>query len=118
MVTETKVIAMLAALERMKLYCAAHPTSPVAARQPRLYKRAQCWVAVLRVTEKGRICRIGASVEAAFRAFDEIIWQPCIRRRGASGKPPVRQPRTFSGLEPTTGFEPVTYGLRNRCSTS
>src|SRR4051812_34920352 len=21
-------------------------------------------------------------------------------------------------LEPTTGFEPVTYGLRNRCSTS
>jgi hypothetical protein len=31
-------------------------------------------------------------------------------------------PRCFRGgfccKKPTTGFEPVTYGLRNRCSTS
>ena len=27
-------------------------------------------------------------------------------------------PQITTIMEPTTGFEPVTYGLRNRCSTS
>jgi hypothetical protein len=48
-------------------------------------------------------------------------------RRGAGKQPPhskekgrklTRSLRPFSSLEPTTGFEPVTYALRERCSTS
>ncbi len=85
MATERKVIAMLAALERMKLYCAAHPASPAAARQPRLFMRDHCWVAILRVTEKDGICGIGSSVETALRAFDQnyllALHSPRARRR-------------------------------------
>lgn len=71
MVTERKVIAMLAALERMKLYCAAHPGSPTAVCQPRLFKRGQRWLAILGLTTKDGIFGIGASVEAALRGFDQ-----------------------------------------------
>ena len=71
MVSERKVIALLAGLERMKLYCAAHPANPAAIRQPRLFKREQCWVAILRLGGNDSICGIGSSVETALRAFDE-----------------------------------------------
>ena len=71
MVTERKVIAMLAALERMRLYCAAFPVSPAAIRQPRLFKRGQWWLAILEPAAKDRICGIGATVETALRAFDQ-----------------------------------------------
>src|SRR5205085_11339655 len=37
--------ATVAAMERMQLYCAAHPGSPSAARQPQLLYRGQLWVA-------------------------------------------------------------------------
>jgi hypothetical protein len=71
MVTERKVIAMLAALERMKLYCAAHPASPAATHQPRLFKRDERWVAILGISSNQTICGIGSTVETALRAFDE-----------------------------------------------
>jgi len=71
MVTERKVMAMLAALERTKLYCAVHPSSPAAIRHPRLFKRGQWWVAILGPGGRDGICGIGSSVETALRAFDE-----------------------------------------------
>jgi hypothetical protein len=84
MVTERKVMAMLAAIERMKLYCAIHPGSPIAIRQPHLFKRAQCWVAILGPGGAGEICGIGSSVETALRAFDEsylsALRSPKLRR--------------------------------------
>lgn len=67
MVPECKVIAMLAALERMKR-----------------------WVAILGLTSKHIICGIGASVETALRAFDDNylfalrLSAPKLRRDGSS----------------------------------
>jgi hypothetical protein len=62
---------MLAAMERMKLYCALYPRGPSAVRCPRLMRRARLWIAVLGPnTDKG-IVGTGRTVEAALRAFDE-----------------------------------------------
>jgi hypothetical protein len=60
----------LAAMERMELYCAAHPGSPSAARRPKLRYREQLWVALLGPSIKEGIVGIGSTVEAALRAFD------------------------------------------------
>lgn len=60
----------LAAIERMKLYCAAHPGSPSAARQPQLSYRGQLWIALLGPNVEEGIVGIGQTVEAALRAFD------------------------------------------------
>ena len=60
----------LAAMERMKRYCAAHPGSPSAAREPRLLYRGQLWIALLGPTVEEGIVGIGPTVEAALRAFD------------------------------------------------
>jgi len=60
----------LAALERMELYCAAHPGSPSAARRPQLLYRGQLWVALLGPSVEQGIVGIGQTVEAALRAFD------------------------------------------------
>jgi hypothetical protein len=60
----------LAALERMELYCAANPGSPAAARRPRLLYRGQLWIALLGPNVEEGIVGIGATVEAALRAFD------------------------------------------------
>src|SRR5262245_35145810 len=60
----------LTALERMELYCAAHPGSPSAARRPQLVYRGQLWVALLGPSVEEGIVGIGQTVEAALRAFD------------------------------------------------
>jgi hypothetical protein len=60
----------LAAMERMELYCAAHPGSPSAARRPQLLYRGQLWIALLCPNVEEGIVGIGQTVEAALRAFD------------------------------------------------
>src|SRR5436190_21937810 len=60
----------LTAAEGLELYRAAHPGSPAAVRQPRLFVRGELWIALLgRSVEEG-IVGIGPTVEAALRAFD------------------------------------------------
>jgi hypothetical protein len=59
-----------AAMERMELYCAAHPGSPSAARRPRLFFRSHLWVALLGPSVEEGIVGIGQTIEAALRAFD------------------------------------------------
>jgi len=60
----------VAAMERMDLYCAAHPGSPSAARRPRLFLRSHLWIALLGPSVEEGIVGIGQTVEAALRAFD------------------------------------------------
>src|SRR5260370_28461534 len=60
----------MAAMERMDLYCAAHPGSPSAARRPRLFLRSRLWIALLGPSVEEGIVGIGQTVEAALRAFD------------------------------------------------
>ena len=62
--------SMLAALERAKLYYAAHPRSPSAIRQPTLTVQAGTWIAMLGQSVEEGIVGLGNSVEAALRAFD------------------------------------------------
>ena len=60
----------LVAMERMELYCAAHPGSPAAARRPQLIFRGQLWIALLGPSIEEGIVGIGPTVEQALRAFD------------------------------------------------
>ena len=60
----------MAAMERMELYCQAHPGSPTAALRPQLLYRGQLWVAVLGPNIEEGIVGIGQTVETALRAFD------------------------------------------------
>ena len=60
-----------AAMERMQVYCAGHPGSPSAARQPQLLYRGQLWIALLGPTVEEGIVGIGPTVEAALSAFDD-----------------------------------------------
>src|SRR5438132_4030813 len=60
----------LTAVEGMKLYRAAHPGSPSAVWQPRLFVRGQLWIALLGPSVEEGIVGIGPTVEAALRAFD------------------------------------------------
>ena len=57
-------------MERMELYCAAHPGSPSTARRPELLYRGQLWIALLGPNVEEGIVGIGQTVEAALRAFD------------------------------------------------
>jgi hypothetical protein len=59
-----------AAMEWMDLYCAAHPRSPSAVRRPKLKIRGDLWIALLGPSVEEGIIGIGATVEAALRAFD------------------------------------------------
>ena len=59
-----------AAMQRMQLYCSAHPGSPSAARRPRLFTRSHLWVALLGPSVEEGIVGIGQTVEGALRAFD------------------------------------------------
>ena len=61
---------MLAALERAKLYYAAHPRSPSAVRRPKLTVQTGTWIALLGQSVEEGIVGLGNSVEAALRAFD------------------------------------------------
>jgi hypothetical protein len=58
------------AMEQMKLYCTAHPTSPSAVRRPRLSFRSELWIALLGPTMEEGIIGIGPTVATALRAFD------------------------------------------------
>ena len=60
----------LAAMDRMELYCAAHPGTPSAGRRPQLLCRGQLWVALLGPSVEEGIVGIGETIEAALRAFD------------------------------------------------
>ncbi len=60
----------VAATEQMELYCEAHPGSPSAVRQPRLFARGELWVALLGPNAEEGIVGIGPTVTAALRAFD------------------------------------------------
>jgi hypothetical protein len=59
-----------AAMERMDLYCTAHPGSPSAVHGPHLMTRGQLWIALLGASVEEGIIGIGPTVEAALRAFD------------------------------------------------
>jgi len=63
-------VSTTAALERMEIYCAAHPGSPSAARRPQLFLRSHLWIALLGPSVEEGIVGIGQTVEAALRAFD------------------------------------------------
>lgn len=60
----------LAAAEEMRRYCAAHPKSPAALRQPRLSIRGRTFVALLGPAIEEGIVGFGDTVQAALRAFD------------------------------------------------
>jgi hypothetical protein len=60
----------LVAMEQMELYCEAHPRSPSAVRQPRLFVRGEFWIALLGPSVEEGIVGIGSTVTAALRAFD------------------------------------------------
>jgi hypothetical protein len=59
-----------AAIEQMKIYCAAHPASPSAVRSPQLFFRSDLWIALLGPSLEEGIVGIGPTVAAALRAFD------------------------------------------------
>jgi hypothetical protein len=59
-----------AAIEQMKIYCAAHPGSPSAMRRPQLFFRSDLWIALLGPSLEEGIVGIGPTVAAALRAFD------------------------------------------------
>lgn len=60
----------MVAMEQMELYCEAHPRSPSAVRQPRLFIRGELWIALLGPNVEEGIVGIGSTVTAALRAFD------------------------------------------------
>jgi hypothetical protein len=62
--------ATTAAMEQAELYYAAHPRNPSAVRRPRLLSRGGLWIALLGPSVEEGILGIGATVEAALRAFD------------------------------------------------
>jgi hypothetical protein len=66
-----------AAIEQMKIYCAAHPGSPSAMRRPQLFFRSDLWIALLGPSLEEGIVGIGPTVAAALRAFDAHIWSVC-----------------------------------------
>ena len=58
------------ALEGMRSYHAAHPSSPAAVRCPALSIRRGLWIALLGPNAEEGIVGVGSTVEAALRAFD------------------------------------------------
>jgi hypothetical protein len=69
-----------AAMEQMRVYCAAHPGSPSEVRRPQLFFRSDLWIALLGPTIEEGIVGIGPTVAAALRAFDA--------QYRAGGRPP------------------------------
>ena len=60
----------LIAMQEMERYCAAHPTTPVSLRHPRLFIRGRTFVALLGPSIEEGIAGYGDTVQAALRAFD------------------------------------------------
>lgn len=58
------------AIARMERYCREHPRSPSAVRRPKIMIRGSSCIALLGSTLQDGIAGIGATVEAALRAFD------------------------------------------------
>jgi len=81
-------------MERMELYCAAHPRGPSAVRRPQLLMRGQLWIAVLGPNVEEGVVGIGPTVEAALRAFDAQYL--------AGLRPPVRTIHRRPGLRTST----------------
>jgi len=77
-----KDLEMFGAIARAEIYYAAHPGTPSAVRRPQLSFRSGTWVATLDHLYEG-ITGLGATVEAALRAFD--------RQYLDSLRPPERQ---------------------------
>jgi hypothetical protein len=75
-------------MEQMELYYAAHPGSPSAVRRPRLSIRGDLWIALLGPSAEEGILGIGATVEAALRAFDAQYL--------AALRPPIRTVRSHT----------------------
>jgi hypothetical protein len=69
--------------DEIERYFAAHPRSPAAVRQPRLYQRDKLWVALLGPNLQEGISGLGPTVEAALRAFDSQ-YQRVLRPPGES----------------------------------
>lgn len=65
------ILSATAATERMELYCTARPSSPTAARRPRLSIKSGVWVALLGESVQEGIAGFGATLEAALAAFDK-----------------------------------------------
>jgi hypothetical protein len=84
---------IVAARERMKLYCAARPGSPSAVRSPRLLRRGHHWIVILGRSAGQRIAGSGFTVEAALRAFDEVYL--------AGLRPPVQSVSVYRAARST-----------------
>jgi hypothetical protein len=82
-----------AALEQMKLYCAAHPASPSAVRRPQLFFRGDLWIALLGPSVEEGIVGIGPTVATALRAFD-AQYVVGLRPPGKAIKPSVKTRRS------------------------
>jgi hypothetical protein len=91
------VNATTAAMERMELYCAAHPRGPSAVRRPQLLVRGELWIAFIGPNLEEGIVGIGPTVEAALRAFDSQYLAalrppaPPIKNRRAFRNPRLRR---------------------------
>ena len=57
-------------MERMQLYCLAHPDSPSAMHRPQLSVRGELWIALLGPSVEDGIVGIGPTVEGALQAFE------------------------------------------------
>lgn len=57
-------------MQRLELYCDAHPGSPTAVRRPQLFLRNRLWVALLGPSIGEGIVGMGPKVEDALDAFD------------------------------------------------
>jgi hypothetical protein len=79
----------MVAMEQMELYCEAHPRSPSAVRQPRLFIRGELWIALLGPNVEGGIVGIGPTVTAALRAFD-AQYLACLRPPAEVSDPQTR----------------------------
>ena len=84
-----------AAIEQMKHYCATHPGSPSAVREPQLLFRGELWIAVLGPSVEEGIVGIGPTVEAALHAFDS---QYLVRSRSPNEEIslPVKPQQSFT----------------------
>jgi len=87
--------ATTAAMEQTELYYAAHPGSPSAVRRPRLSIRGDLWIALLGPSVEEGILGIGATVEAALRAFD-VQYLAALR-------PPIRTVKSRTHRTSTIG---------------
>jgi|SRR5215471_1372496 len=73
LVTRTTIsqpISVEEAMKRAELYFAAHPDSPSAVQRPALIPRSGIWVALVGQNIQQSVIGLGATVEAALRAFD------------------------------------------------